>query len=191
MDHSYVTGMRSALEKLGYSRLPELGSESRATVGDTDIPEDIRMDMLRTHLKAKAKKRLPARKEYISEGQSTGRTTGGVLGGLTLGGLSSSKSSNPKHIAGAAALGALGGGYAGHRIGGGAGASDWQSDVRRQDHSKRILRDDNSQRRELARKVTQHRQRQLAQQRAHDEEMRRIPQTNVNYNTNTRPYGYY
>ena len=185
--------MRQALVKMGYSRLPSLGDESLATIGDTDIPEDVRMNFLRDHLKAKATKRLPGRSEYVNEGQSTGRATGGVLGGLAGGGLASLHSgASPKHLIGAAALGALGGGYVGHRTGGSVGAADYSSDMGRQGHAKRLLADDSRQRQELARKVTQHRQRQLAQQRAHEEEMQRIPQTNVNYNLqNERPYGYY
>lgn len=191
MDHSYVVGMRQALEKLGYSRMPDLSDENRTLIGDTAVPQDIRMDLLRDHLKAKSSRKLPPKGKYVYEGERTGRLTGGVLGGLTAGGLGAAHTSDPRRVIGVAALGALGGGYAGHRIGGGVGESTWASDTGRQAHARRVLKNYTNQRKELARKEVQHRQRLLEEQRAHDEAMRRIPQTNVNYDADDRYRPYY
>ena len=170
------------LEKTALQRVPQLDDD----VGDADLPESVRRDLLMQHLERAKAHQLAPKSEYVREARETARPAGALVGGLMGGGMGLSTARNGREAllraAAGAAIGGLGGYGLGHWLGGASGAGDYTGEKADLEHFLGVESKPHGIDRELAAQVRAAKERAIEDQRAHDREIAHMNQRRINYN---------
>ena len=187
--YSYDTGRHLAFEKIGLTRLPQLGAGERGMLEDPDMPEDIRQTELDSFLHRAITSPVSSEQDFMESGKLKGTVGGGALGGgigaSTGFGIAKAlgkKPGLPSLIGGlgAGSLGAL----IGRPLGAESGRREHKEQSQRQDALGDIYTDPFRMQRELQRHLQSGRRKRDAQGRAHEMNVAMAPSTNLNYNVN-------